>query len=1077
LNASHIRPWIFVFLLALATEALGAQQPIWQLGTPDDKSAELTDYKAAAARIEIPAGRQSPDAAAAVPKGLHGTTRPSLEIVYQLDAVPSHGAMFSFKLLHATKNGPQMAVFSNGLMAGLVQLWGTAETDCKFPWKKTYRLYVPKELLVPGRNVLTLKSCHPMWSDTSADARLWWEWDYLRLERLTEPVREPVHGTVAYLGTTLKHSANDFFVNDDTLRFAPVALEWMGIAYCGNTIRTDFWYDVAGSQPRRLEYLKLLRDWNMTVAADNMSSGHFHNLPDGSMPPHARDAIRKFFAQYGNLIQWYEIANEPCMFSGGMSETLNTARCVNEFKPAHVKTTAPGWAYGGGHGTPINWDADVANRRRIESLCQATNGHSYGFSYADNRGGSFVENLKTFGGVEDGWPKEFITTETGTNNWHSEENGTRFASTQPHAQAFDRILRAHLAVVDRTMQHAAIFDDFGLFQGPADWKNLAGLRAFPGQKGEDSRLKTYRRLALAYATHGAPLPYVYLKPEAVRDRMVYFRGVDTAALPALPGSGGTSDRVLLSFVNFENRSATMEVRVTMPQQGTYRGRRFGAEDTYQAARKDVELAAGPALDLTVALGPGESVQYILSPPGPSAPYPPTGLSVSPGNGEATLQWAGSCGATQYTIQRSAEASGPYQTVGSAQTPTYRDSGLQNGKTYYYKVSAGNTVGHSEASAVASATAGAAEPPAWVRAAAGNRRVVLTFATPAGATTCKVYRGGTVVAQAVAVSPRETTFTDTGMDNDTSYSYTVSAVGATSEGPRSEPVAVTPHAPPAAPSGVRCTAGDRRVVVAWNAVPGATEYRVKRAAADGPFAVLAEGLVTPTYTDDTVTNGAGYRYVVAAMNEASEGADSAAVAATLEARSLPEGWKATDIGEVRPRGQASLSPSTKTFTVAGSGSDLWGSADGLCFVYLPLSGDGSLTAHVVGFDDTHEWARCGLMIRQSLEAGSANASMTVTPSRGSNFVFRTQASGPCDMVGGNQHHWLKITRTGATITGYVSDDGRQWTVHGKAQIPMTGPIYLGLCVCSHQQGRLNKAMFDHVEVAKGSSANSMERSRL
>ena len=193
----------------------------------------------------------------------------------------------------------------------------------------------------------------------------------------------------------------------------------MGIAYCGNTIRADFWYDVTRLQPRRLEYLKLLRDLNLTVAVDNVSSGHFHNRPDGSMPPEKKEAIAEFFAKYGDYVQWYEIANEPCMFGGGMAETLNVARWVNQVKPRHVQTTAPGWAYGGGRGTPTNWDADAANRRRVEALCQATNGHSYGFSYADDRGGSFLENLRTFGGVEDGWPKPSLTTETGTNDWHS----------------------------------------------------------------------------------------------------------------------------------------------------------------------------------------------------------------------------------------------------------------------------------------------------------------------------------------------------------------------------------------------------------------------------------------------------------------------------------------------------------------------------------------------------------------------------------------------------------------------------------------------------------------------------------
>ena len=493
--------------------------------------------------------------------------------------------LFSFKLLDATKNGPQMAVFSNGLMAGLIQLWGTAETNSAYPWKKTYRLYIPRELLAAGRNVLTLKSCRPMWSDASVDGRLWWRWDYLRLESLAAPVREPIHGS-PWPTWVRRSSIVPTTSSSTTTRCDWPPWHWSG--WASPTAATRFapisWDDVAHLQPRRLEYLKLLADLNMTVAVDNVSSGHFHNRPDGSMPQDKKEAIAQFFATYGNYVQWYEIANEPCMFGGGMAETLNVARWVNQVKPSHVQTTAPGWAYGGGRGTPANWDADAANRRRVEALCQATNGHSYGFSYADNRGGSFVENLRTFGGVDDGWPKPSLNTETGTNDWHSEENGTRFASTQPHAQAFDRILRAHLAVVERTMQHAAIFDDFGLFKGPFDAKNPTALRAFPGMKGEDSRLKTFRRLALAYATHARRCLMSISTPTPFAGGWS-FCAVDTAALPALPGSGGTSNRVLLNFVNFENHPQKVEVRVTMPEPGTYRGPRFGVGETYAQVAK------------------------------------------------------------------------------------------------------------------------------------------------------------------------------------------------------------------------------------------------------------------------------------------------------------------------------------------------------------------------------------------------------------------------------------------------------------------------------------------------------------
>lgn len=625
-------------MCCLMGQGVRADTTLWQCGVADDSAAEFGDYpNAPVTKVSVPdaprrqahqtkqTGQTSQASSRDVPRGLKADADPVLEIAYGLRTVPRNGAQFAFKLLDAPASGAEMAVFSNGVMAGMIQLWGTSGTSSPYKWKKTYRLYVPREMLRPGRNVLRLEATRPLWTPESVDhhsvdSRLWCEWDFLRLVALSRPAAEPVQGTVAYLGTTLKHG--QFFVNDDTLRLAPVVLPWLGIAYSGNTIRADFWQDVASQQPRRLEYLKLLRDLNMTVVVDHISGSHFHNDAAGRMPPQTRAALDDFFARYGGLFQFYELGNEPCMFGGGLAETLEVAHYLGRIKPPHVQLVAPGWAYGGGKGTPVNWDADPANRRQVEALCQLTNGHSYGYSYADNRGGSFVENLNTLGGVRDGWPRPYLNTETGTNNWHSEENGPRLASTQSHAQAFDRILRAHLAVVDRTMQHAAIFDDFGLFQMPASFADLSSLTASPGINDEDGRVQTFRRLALAYATHGAPLPFLYQNRAEMVGRHVLFRGVNTASLSPLPGSGGKSDKVLLNFVSFENTPQRMRVRVTLPQAGRYTGDRFGPGQTYAEAHSRLTIAASRTVDLDVTLPPRESVQYILRYIGKSTLPPP-----------------------------------------------------------------------------------------------------------------------------------------------------------------------------------------------------------------------------------------------------------------------------------------------------------------------------------------------------------------------------------------------------------------------------------------------------------------------
>ena len=212
---------------------------LWQIGVADDLYNEFADFHRGPEIVEIPSVGATIDASdcAKISRGV----------------------------------GAQMAVFSNGSFAGLIQLWGTDGTDYPYQWRKTYRLYIPKEFLKAGQNELRLMAPHAMWGDVRDDGQQWWMWDYLKFQALDDPIAEPWHGKISYLGTTMTMSGDGFTLNDDTLRLAPVVLEWLGIAYSGNTLRANFWYDVASQQPRRMEYLQLLARYNMPAAPVNQA--------------------------------------------------------------------------------------------------------------------------------------------------------------------------------------------------------------------------------------------------------------------------------------------------------------------------------------------------------------------------------------------------------------------------------------------------------------------------------------------------------------------------------------------------------------------------------------------------------------------------------------------------------------------------------------------------------------------------------------------------------------------------------------------------------------------------------------
>jgi hypothetical protein len=102
---------------------------------------------------------------------------------------------------------------------------------------------------------------------------------------------------------------------------------------------------------------------------------------------------------------------------------------------------------------------------------------------------------------------------------------------------------------------------------------------------------------------------------------------------------------------------------------------------------------------------GESANssQVSATPQVGVPAAPTNVTATPGNGQVTLSWSASSGASSYNVKRSTTNGGPYTTIASPTTTGYTNTGLTNGTTYYYVVSAVNTSGESANSSQVSAT--------------------------------------------------------------------------------------------------------------------------------------------------------------------------------------------------------------------------------------------------------------------------------------------------------------------------------------------------------------------------------------
>ena len=176
------------------------------------------------------------------------------------------------------------------------------------------------------------------------------------------------------------------------------------------------------------------------------------------------------------------------------------------------------------------------------------------------------------------------------------------------------------------------------------------------------------------------------------------------------------------------------------------------------------------------------------------------------------------------------------------------------------------------------------------------------------------------------------------------------------------------------------------------------------------------------------------------------------------------WTASDIGAVAVSGSAGINPNR--IRIAAEGTDIWSTADGFFFVYQPLAGNAEITARLASLENTDGWAKAGLMVRQGLAPGSANASLLVTPANGIAFQQRAVSDGQTirATTAGTAPAWLRLARSGGNVTAFRSNDGVTWTTISTASVPLQGTVYVGVAVTSRRASELASAVFDNVKIS-------------
>jgi fibronectin type 3 domain-containing protein len=273
----------------------------------------------------------------------------------------------------------------------------------------------------------------------------------------------------------------------------------------------------------------------------------------------------------------------------------------------------------------------------------------------------------------------------------------------------------------------------------------------------------------------------------------------------------------------------------------------------------------------------------------TVPPAPTGVTATGQFRKVTVSWATTTGASGYHLLRSATSGGPYSPIQSGVTTGAVDTGLGDSTTYFYVVTAENSVGVSAPSPEVTATTAPA-PPAGVVATGGPASISLSWAASAQASSYTIWRSTTAGGPYDAVGTSSSApFVDSSVFAGTLYYYVVRAGQAGEEsGNSDEASAVTA---PAAPANVSATGGIARVTVSWTAATTAQSYVVQRSsAAGGPYAVVGSPQAT-SFSDTGLGNATAYFYVVLAVNGSGTSPQSQE-ASTSTAPSAPSALTAT-----------------------------------------------------------------------------------------------------------------------------------------------------------------------------------------
>jgi titin len=402
-----------------------------------------------------------------------------------------------------------------------------------------------------------------------------------------------------------------------------------------------------------------------------------------------------------------------------------------------------------------------------------------------------------------------------------------------------------------------------------------------------------------------------------------------------------------------------------------------------------------------------------------SPLQPVSVAASAGDGQATIFWTAADDNGSPIIDYTVTPVGPggplpAATVDGAAVST-TITGLANGTSYTFEVTATNALGTSAAGVSPAATPMTAPPAATAPGTPGspNAAPALAGATvswtapsdggsPITSYTITALNGGLPVGTWQA-SPLSTSYVVTGLIPGAPYSFTIVATNTVGSSAPATTATTTPIATPDAVSSVSAVAGDGEATVSWSTPADGgsplTHYTLTPVGPGGPLAPIDLGPSTTTATVTGLVNGTTYRFEITASNAygtspvGTSNSVTPLFGLTPDARYIVQGG--TEAIDVLTNDVGDIDASTVTVITAPSHGTAMASSDGTVTYHADKNYQGS---------DSFSYEACD----SAGTCGAANVTMTVLQPDQSNTDFAGK-----DLHGADLHG---VNFSGADLTG-------------------------------------------------------------